>query len=76
MQINVEDYNPLKEVGGQFRSGQAEAITSMVNNFERGITEQTLKAPTAAGKTLDLVAFGNILKEEFGITKVLLPLHR
>ena len=71
MSINVEDYNPLKEVGGHFRSGQAEAITSMVNNFEKGIIEQTLKAPTAAGKTLDLVAFGNILKEEFGVTKIL-----
>ena len=56
---------------GTFRAGQAEAISTMIENFESGVREQTLDAPTAAGKTLDLVALGNILVKEFGVKKVL-----
>ena len=59
-------YNPY----GQFRNGQEQAISEMLQSWEDGNKVIELNAPTAAGKTLDLYVFGRILEKEFGLEKI------
>jgi len=66
--IDVRKYNPIP--GGTYRVGQREAIEEMVRAYEKGVRVIDFEAPTSAGKTLVLRAFGQILINEFGLERV------
>ncbi len=67
--IDYAKYNPIP--GSTFRVGQREAIDGIVRAFEGGQKVITLDAPTSAGKSFILVAVGNILLDEYNITRMM-----
>lgn len=65
--IDLQKYNAYSS----FRQGQEKAITQMLSAYESGNKIINLKAPTAAGKTLDLWVFGKVLEKEHFISNIL-----
>lgn len=65
--IDIDKYNPYES----FRPGQKEAITQVLEAFDRGDKVVELDAPTASGKSLDLFVLGNIFTQEMGIEKAI-----
>lgn len=67
--IDYNFYNPIKN--GTYRPGQREAIEQIIKAYESGRKVIELDIPTSGGKTLSLIAAGNILIHEYGFGRII-----